>query len=95
MHNRVSGYETGGTVMRLVLMSMSLTVLALLAAGCEKQGSAEQVGEELDAAMEEVKDGMKEVQAVLWNPVIIHKDTIPILINDRFYTKEQVYGAGR
>jgi len=27
--------------------------------------------------------------------VIIHKDTIPILINDRFYTKEQVYGAGK
>jgi D-xylose transport system substrate-binding protein len=41
-----------------------------------------------------VDNGMKEVQAVLWNPVIIHKDTIPILINDRFYTKEQVYGAG-
>ena len=42
-----------------------------------------------------IDNGMKEVQAVLWNPVIIHKDTIPILINDRFYTKEQVYGAGK
>ena len=62
MHNRVSGHETGGTVMRLALLSMSLAVLALLAAGCEKQGAAEQVGEEIDAAMEEVKDGVKEVQ---------------------------------
>ena len=42
-----------------------------------------------------VDNGLKEVQAVLWNPVIIHKDTIPILINDRFYTKEQVYVAGK
>ena len=48
--------------MRLVIASMSLGILGLLAGGCDKNGSAEQAGEELDAAMEEVKDGMKEVK---------------------------------
>jgi hypothetical protein len=37
--------------MRLVLVSMSLGILAVLAAGCERKGSAEQAGEEIDAAM--------------------------------------------
>ena len=43
-----------------------------------------------------VDNGMKQVQAVLLNPTTIHKDLLPILISDNFFTKEQVYGtAGR
>ncbi len=43
-----------------------------------------------------VDNGMKQVQAVLLNPTTIHKDLLPILINDNFFTKEQVFGtAGR
>jgi len=34
------------------------------------------------------------VQAVLWNPVVIHKDTIGTLISDRFHTREQIYATG-
>jgi D-xylose transport system substrate-binding protein len=42
-----------------------------------------------------VDNGKKQVQAVLWDPTVIHKDLIPLLINDGFHTKEQVYGAAR
>ena len=41
-----------------------------------------------------IDNGMKQVQAVLWNPVVIHKDTIGTLISDRFHTREQIYAAG-
>jgi len=40
-----------------------------------------------------VDNGQKKVQAVLWDPTIIHKDLIPLLIHDGFHTKEQIYGA--
>ena len=41
-----------------------------------------------------IDNGMKQVQAVLWNPIAIHKDTVGILINDRFHTRDQIYGTG-
>jgi D-xylose transport system substrate-binding protein len=41
-----------------------------------------------------VDNGLKQVQARLFTPITIHKDLIPILISDNFYTKDQVYGAG-
>lgn len=41
-----------------------------------------------------IDNGTKQVQAVLWNPIVIHKDTVGILLNDRFHTREQVYGSG-
>jgi D-xylose transport system substrate-binding protein len=39
-----------------------------------------------------VDNGLKQVQAVLLSPTTIHKDLIPILIGDNFFTKDQVYG---
>lgn len=45
--------------MRLVLVSMSLGVLALLAGGCQKNGSAEQAGEEIKEAGKEASDAIK------------------------------------
>ena len=36
---------------------------------------------------------MKQVPAFLLTPLIIHKDLVPILISDNFYTQQQVYGA--
>ena len=43
-----------------------------------------------------VDNGLKQVQAILLDPILIHKDLVPILITDRFHTQEQVYGtAGR
>jgi len=41
-----------------------------------------------------IDNGMKQVQAVLLNPTTIHKDLLPILISDNFFTKEQVFGTG-
>ena len=41
-----------------------------------------------------IDNGRTQVQAILWDPTIIHKDVIPILINDGFHTQAEVYGTG-
>lgn len=40
-----------------------------------------------------VDNGFKQVPALLWNPTTIDKDLVTMLINDRFYTQEQVNGT--
>jgi D-xylose transport system substrate-binding protein len=41
-----------------------------------------------------VNNGKKEVQALLLNPIAVHKDLIDqVIISDKFHTREQVYGA--
>jgi D-xylose transport system substrate-binding protein len=41
-----------------------------------------------------VDNGLKQVQADLLRPIAVHKDLIDqIIIQDRFYTREQVYGT--
>lgn len=42
--------------MRSSLLVPVFAALALLAAGCEKEGPAERAGEQLDEAMDEVKE---------------------------------------
>ena len=41
-----------------------------------------------------IDNGMKQVQALLLNPIPIHKGLIDqVLIGDKFFTREQVYGT--
>jgi ABC-type xylose transport system substrate-binding protein len=41
-----------------------------------------------------IDNGMKQVQAVLYNPITIHKALIDqVLIADKFWTRDQVYGS--
>jgi D-xylose transport system substrate-binding protein len=41
-----------------------------------------------------VDNGMKQVQAFLYNPIAIHKDLVDqVIIKDKFHTREQVYGT--
>jgi hypothetical protein len=38
---------------------------------------------------------MKKVQAILYNPIAVHKGLVDqIIISDKFHTREQVYGSG-
>ena len=42
-----------------------------------------------------IDNGLKQVQADLLRPITVHKDLIDqIIIQDKFYTRDQVYGAG-
>lgn len=93
----VSGQDANlDAVRRIVAGTQTMTVYKpLRPLAREAAQSAVQMakGEKVEGTST-VNNGLKDVQAVLWNPVIIHKDTIPILINDRFFTKEQIFGAG-
>ena len=93
----VSGQDANlDAIRRIVAGTQAMTVYKpLRPLAREAAQSAVQMakGEKVEGTST-VNNGLKDVQAVLWNPVIIHKDTVLILINDRFYTKEQVYGAG-
>jgi D-xylose transport system substrate-binding protein len=93
----VSGQDANlDAVRRIVAGTQAMTVYKpLRPLAREAAQSAVQMakGEKVEGTST-VNNGLKDVQAVLWNPVIIHKDTVLILINDRFYTKEQVYAAG-
>jgi D-xylose transport system substrate-binding protein len=41
-----------------------------------------------------VNNGLKEVQALLLTPIAVHKGLVDqIVIRDKFYTREQVYGS--
>jgi D-xylose transport system substrate-binding protein len=93
----VSGQDANlDAVRRIVAGTQTMTVYKpLRPLAREAAQSAVQMakGEKVEGTST-VNNGLKDVQAVLWNPVIIHKDTIAILINDRFFTKEQVFGGG-
>lgn len=93
----VSGQDANlDAIRRIVAGTQAMTVYKpLRPLAREAAQSAVQMakGEKVEGTST-VNNGLKDVQAVLWNPVIIHKDTVLILINDRFYTKEQVYAAG-
>ena len=93
----VSGQDANlDAVRRIVAGTQTMTVYKpLRPLAREAAQSAVQMakGEKVEGTST-VNNGLKDVQAVLWNPLVIHKDTIPILINDRFLTKEQVFGTG-
>jgi ABC-type xylose transport system substrate-binding protein len=41
-----------------------------------------------------VNNGMKQVQAILFHPIAVHKGLIDqVIISDKFHTREQVYGT--
>jgi D-xylose transport system substrate-binding protein len=95
----VSGQDANlDAVRRIVAGTQTMTVYKpLRTLAREAAASAVQMakGEKVEGTST-VDNGMKQVQAVLLNPITIHKDLIPILISDSFFTKDQVYGtAGR
>jgi D-xylose transport system substrate-binding protein len=93
----VSGQDANlDAVKRILAGTQTMTVYKpLKTLAREAAASAVQIakGEKVEGTST-VDNGAKQVQAVLWNPVVIHKDLIQLLINDRFYTREQIYGAG-
>jgi D-xylose transport system substrate-binding protein len=95
----VSGQDANlDAVRRIVAGTQTMTVYKpLRTLAREAAASAVQMakGEKVEGTST-VDNGMKQVQAVLLNPTTIHKDLLPILISDNFFTKEQVFGtAGR
>jgi D-xylose transport system substrate-binding protein len=92
----VSGQDANlNAVHRILKGTQAMTVYKpLRPLAREAAASAVQMarGEKVEGTSS-IDNGLKQVQAVLWNPVVIHKDLIQILINDRFHSKEQIYGA--
>jgi D-xylose transport system substrate-binding protein len=92
----VSGQDANlEAVRRLVNGTQTMTVykplrpIALWAANAAVQMAK---GEKVEGTST-VDNGLKPVPALLWTPTVIDKDQIPILINDRFHTKDQIYGS--
>jgi D-xylose transport system substrate-binding protein len=93
----VSGQDANlDAVRRMINGTQTMTVYKpLRTLAREAAASAVQMakGEKVEGTST-VDNGMKQVQAVLLDPVTIHKDLIALLINDNFFTKAQVYGTG-
>jgi D-xylose transport system substrate-binding protein len=95
----VSGQDANlEAVRRIIAGTQTMTVykplrpIALWAAGAAVQMAK---GEKVEGTST-VDNGLKKVPALLWTPITIDKGSIPVLINDRFHTQEQVDGtAGR
>jgi D-xylose transport system substrate-binding protein len=94
----VSGQDANlDAVRRIVAGTQAMTVYKpLRTLAREAANTAVQMAKgEKPQGTSTINNGAKEVPAVLFSPVTIHKDLIPILITDRFHTQEQVYGAGQ
>jgi D-xylose transport system substrate-binding protein len=92
----VSGQDANlDAVRRIVNGTQTMTVykpLAPLARWAASAAVQMAKGENVEGTST-VDNGLKQVQAILWSPIAIDKDLIPILINDGFHTREQVYGT--
>ena len=94
----VSGQDANlDAVRRIVQGTQAMTVykpLRPLARGAAQFAVQFAKGEKVEGTSM-VDNGMKKVQAFLLNPIGIHKGLIDqVLINDKFFTREQVYGTG-
>jgi D-xylose transport system substrate-binding protein len=94
----VSGQDANlDAVRRIVSGTQTMTVykpLRPLARGAASAAVQLAKGEKVEGTST-VDNGLKQVQAVLFSPIGVHKDLIDqIIIHDRFHTKEQVYGSG-
>jgi D-xylose transport system substrate-binding protein len=96
----VSGQDANlDAVRRLVAGTQAMTVykpLRPLARGAATAAVQMARGEKVEGTST-INNGLKEVQALLMTPIAVHKDLIDqLIINDKFHTREQVYGtAGR
>jgi len=93
----VSGQDANlDAVRRIVQGTQTMTVykpLRALARGAAQAAVQMAKGEKVEGTST-INNGKKEVQALLLNPIAIHKGLIDqILIGDKFFTREQVYGA--
>ena len=96
----VSGQDANlEAVRRIINGTQTMTVykpLRPLARGAASAAVQMAKGEKVEGTST-VNNGMKEVQAVLFTPIGVHKDLVDqIIISDKFHTRDQVYGtAGR
>jgi D-xylose transport system substrate-binding protein len=94
----VSGQDANlDAVRRIVNGTQSMTVykpLRPLARGAAFVAVQMAKGQKVEGTST-VNNGLKQVQALLLTPISVHKALIDqIIINDRFHTREQVYGTG-
>jgi D-xylose transport system substrate-binding protein len=93
----VSGQDANlEAVRRLVNGTQAMTVykpLRPLARGAAQAAVQMAKGEKVEGTST-VDNGTKKVQAVLLTPIAVHKGLVDqILINEKFHTREQVYGS--
>jgi D-xylose transport system substrate-binding protein len=93
----VSGQDANlDAVRRIVNGTQAMTVykpLRALARGAASAAVQMARGEKVEGTST-INNGMKEVQALLMTPIPVHKDLVDrIIINDKFHTREQVYGT--
>lgn len=94
----VSGQDANlEAVRRIVKGTQIMTVykpLSPLARGAAQAAMQMTRGEKVEGTST-VDNGVKKVQAILLNPIGIHKGLIDqVIIADKFHTREQVYGTG-
>jgi D-xylose transport system substrate-binding protein len=93
----VSGQDANlDAVRRIVNGTQTMTVykpLRPLARGAAASAVQMAKGEKVEGTSM-VDNGTKQVQAVLLTPIAVHKGLVDqVLINDKFHTREQVYGS--
>lgn len=93
----VSGQDANlEAVRRIVKGTQAMTVykpLRPLARGAADAAVRVAKGEKVEGTTT-VNNGLKEVQALLLTPIAVHKGLVDqIIIRDKFYTREQVYGS--
>jgi D-xylose transport system substrate-binding protein len=96
----VSGQDANlDAVRRIVEGTQTVTVykpISPLARGAAQAAVQMAKGERVEGTST-IDNGRKKVQAILFNPIAVHKGLVDqVIIADRFHTREQVYGtAGR
>ena len=95
----VSGQDANlDAVRRIVQGTQNMTVykpIRALARGAATVAVQMARGEKVEGTST-VDNGLKQVQAVLLTPIAVDKGLVDqIIINDKFHTREQVYGAGK
>jgi D-xylose transport system substrate-binding protein len=95
----VSGQDANlDAVRRIVSGTQAMTVykpLRPLARGAASAAVQLAKGEKVEGTST-VDNGKKQVQALLFSPIAVHKDLIDqIIIRDKFHTRDQVYGGAK
>ena len=93
----VSGQDANlEAVRRIVNGTQTMTVykpLSPLARGAA-QAAVQMAGGQKVEGTSTIDNGMKKVQAILFNPIGVHKGLVDqVIIADKFHTREQVYGT--
>jgi D-xylose transport system substrate-binding protein len=93
----VSGQDANlDAVRRIVAGTQTMTVykpISPLARGAAQAAVQMAKGEKVEGTST-VSNGTKQVQAILFTPIAVHKNLIDqVIISDKFHTREQVYGT--